>query len=97
MNKTNNKARIPFSICFTLLHYALTFAVFLIMASYASDIDGLNPPLTGFKEALLSVAFYLFLFPFGYLPLGILFNSALLGVGLYFLLDWRAKKKPQGK
>ena len=76
-----------------LLHYALAVAVFLIMASYAGDIDGLNPPLTGIKEKLLVAAFYALLFPFGYLPLGVLFNSALLGVGLYLLLDWRAKKR----
>lgn len=86
------RSRIILSLCFTILHYALAFAVFVVMASYAVDIDGTNPPLSRYQDTLLTVAFYLLLFPFGYLPLGLLFNSALLGVGLYFFSDWRAKK-----
>lgn len=88
-----NASRVMLSVCFALVHYACTFGVFLITASYASDIDGLHSPLTGFQETLLFSAFYLLLLPFGYLPLGILFNSALLGIGLYFFVDGRAKRK----
>ena len=88
------KSRIILSISFTVLHYALAFAVFVIMASYATDIDGLNPSLTRYQDMFLTVAFYLLLFPFGYLPLGLLFNSALLGVGMYFFSGWRAKRNP---
>ena len=63
------------------------------MASYAGDIDGLNPSLTRYQEMFLSVAFYLLLFPFGFLPFGVLFNSPLLGVSLYFFSDWREHRK----
>lgn len=89
----HKKSRIALSISFTILHYVLAFAVFVIAASYAADIDGLNAPLSPFQETFLWVIFHLVLFPFGYLPFGLLFNSALLGVGVYFFSDWRAKKK----
>ncbi len=86
-------SRLMLSVCFSFLHYVLSFSVFFVMASYASDIEGLNTPLTGLKEKILLTAFHILLFPFGYLPFGILFNSAILGICLYFFLNWRAKSR----
>lgn len=81
------------AILFTLAHYALTIKIFFLMASYASDIDGMNPALTQLQEKILIGAFYIIFLPFGFIPLGILINSPILGYGLYRLLSWKLLPK----
>lgn len=93
MRPFRKKSAIILSTLFTLIHYGFSFSVFLFLASYASDIDGRNPVLSLFSQKIVIGAFYLLLFPFGYLPFGVLVNSAVLGGILYYLLTRNALKK----
>lgn len=77
------------AILFTLAHYTLAIGIFFLMASYASDIDGVNPVLTHLQEKILTGAFYIILLPFGFLPFGVLINSPIVGYGFYRLLSWK--------
>lgn len=81
------------AILFTLVHYALAIGIFFLMASYASDIDGVNPVLTHLQEKILVGSFYIILLPFGFIPFGVLINSSIIGYGFYRLLSWRFLSK----
>ena len=77
------------AIAFTVVHYLVTAYVFLMIASYAGDIDGINPALSPLQSQFLTGAFFVMLFPLGFAPFGVLVNSPVLGYGLYRLLALR--------
>lgn len=97
MPLTPARRHLLIALAFTVLHYLATAAVFL---SGLASIGGFDRPATTLSTFAASIPepvflglCYLFLVPAGFLPFGILYNSALLGFGLYHLLDWRHERK----
>ncbi len=84
LHKNRNRT---ISIAFIIIHYILSFSIFLISIAQAMNIDQTHPLLGATAERVIWTSYYVLLFPFGHVPFGIFFNSLILGVILYAILN----------